>query len=115
MPEFTPVKIQIITPNWLGEMVLSSGFVLAGLETFPESQVDLIVKSGFEKILLPQHGQIIPIDTKKKLQEILDKLCVLRIAVIFMLCPQVFQLHGSNIREKNCTGSAIPENSEFFC
>ena len=56
MPEFTPVKIQIITPNWLGEMVLSSGFVLAGLETFPELQVDLIVKSGFEKILLPQHG-----------------------------------------------------------
>ena len=49
MPEFTPVKIQIITPNWLGEMVLSSGFVLAGLETFPESQVDLIVNSGFEK------------------------------------------------------------------
>ena len=115
MPEFTPVKIQIITPNWLGEMVLSSGFVLAGLETFPESQVDLIVKSGFEKILLPQHGQIIPIDTKKKLQKFLDKLCLLRIPIIFMLCPQVFQLHGSNIREKNCTGSAIPENSEFFC
>ena len=81
-------------------MVLSSGFVLAGLETFPESQVDLIVKSGFEKILLPQHGQIIPFDPKKKLQKFLDKLCVLRIAIIFMLCPQVFQLHGSNIREK---------------
>ena len=66
MPEFTPVKIQIITPNWLGEMVLSSGFVLAGLETFPESQVDLIVKSGFEKIPLPQRGQIIPFDPKKE-------------------------------------------------
>jgi|TARA_B110000093_G_scaffold113807_1_gene122008 ADP-heptose:LPS heptosyltransferase len=115
MPEFTPVKIQIITPNWLGEMVLSSGFVLAGLETFPESQVDLIVKSGFEKILLPQHGQIIPFNPKKKLQKFLDKLCVLRIAIIFMLSPQIFQLHGSNIREKYRTGSAIPVNSEIFC
>ena len=115
MPEFTQVKIQIITPNWLGEMFLSSGFVLAGLETFPESQVDLIVKSGFEKILLPQHGQIIPFNPKKKLQKFLDKLCVLRIAIIFMLCPQVFQLHGSNIRGKYRTRSAIPENLEIFC
>ena len=91
-------------------MVLSSGFVFAGLETFPESQVDLIVKSGFEKILLPQHRQIIPFNPKKKLQNFLDKLCVLRIEIFFMLCPQVFQLHGSNIREKYRTESAIPEN-----
>ena len=115
MPESAPVKILIRTPNWLGDMVMSSGFVRAVFEAFPESQVDLIVNSGFEKILLPQHGQIIPIDTKKKLQKFLDKLCVLRIAIIFMLCPQVFQLHGSNIREKYRTGSAIPVNSEIFC
>ena len=104
MPEFTPVKIQIITPNWLGEMVLSSGFVLAGLETFPESQVDLIVNSGFEKILFPQHGQIIPFNPTKKLQKFLDKLCLLRIPIIFMLCPQVFQLHGWHIGAKYRTG-----------
>ena len=36
------------------------------LEAFPESQVDLIVKSGFEKIPLPQRGQIIPFDPKKE-------------------------------------------------
>ena len=46
MPESAPVKILIRTPNWLGDMVLSSGFVRAVLEAFPESQVDLIVKSG---------------------------------------------------------------------
>ena len=66
MPESAPVKILIRTPNWLGDMVLSSGFVRAVLEAFPESQVDLIVKSGFEKIPLPQRGQIIPFDPKKE-------------------------------------------------
>jgi len=49
MPESAPVKILIRTPNWLGDMVMSSGFVRAVLEVFPESQIDLIVKSGFEK------------------------------------------------------------------
>jgi len=66
MPESAPVKILISTPNWLGDMVMSSGFVRAVLEAFPESQVDLIVKSGFEKIPLPQRGQIIPFDQKKE-------------------------------------------------
>ena len=49
MLESAPVKILIRTPNWLGDMVMSSGFVRAVLEVFPESQIDLIVKSGFEK------------------------------------------------------------------
>ena len=66
MPESAPVKILIRTPNWLGDMVMSSGFVRAVLEAFPESQVDLIVKSGFEKIPLPHRGQIIPFDPKKE-------------------------------------------------
>ena len=66
MPESAPVKILIRTPNWLGDMVFSSGFVRAVLEAFPESQVDLIVKSGFEKIPLPQRGKIIPFDPKKE-------------------------------------------------
>ena len=66
MPESAPVKILIRTPTWLGDMVISSGFVRAVLEAFPESQLDLIVKSGFEKIPLPQRGQIIPFDPKKE-------------------------------------------------
>ena len=48
-------------------MVLSSGFVRAVLEAFPESQVDLIVKSRFEKIPFPQRKQIIPFDPKKEI------------------------------------------------
>ena len=66
MPESAPVKIMIRTPTWLGDMVISSGFVRAVLEAFPESQLDLIVKSGFEKIPLPQRGKIIPFDPKKE-------------------------------------------------
>ena len=45
----------------------------------------------------------------------MEKLCVLRITIIFMFCLQVFQLHGWHIRAKYRTGSAIPENSEVFC
>ena len=56
MPESASVKIMIRTPTWLSDMVISSGFVRAVLEAFPESQLDLIVKSGFEKIPLPQRG-----------------------------------------------------------
>jgi len=104
MPESAPVKILIRTPTWLGDMVISSGFVRAVLEAFPESQLDLIVKSGFEKIPLPQRGQIIPFDPKKELQEILEELCVLRITIIFMFCLQVFQLHGWHIGAKYRTG-----------
>ena len=115
MPESAPVKILIRTPNWLGDMVMSSGFVRAVLEAFPESQVDLIVKSGFEKIPLPHRGQIIPFDPKKETAGNFEKLCVLRITIIFMICLQVFQLHGWHIRAKYRTGSAIPENSEVFC
>ena len=74
MPESAPVKILIRTPNWLGDMVLSSGFVRAVIEAFPESRVDLIVKSGFEKITLSQCGQKIPFDPKKKLQEFLKNI-----------------------------------------
>ena len=85
-------------------MVMSRGFVRAVLEAFPESQVDLIVKSGFEKIPLPQRGQIIPFDSKKKLQEILEKLCVMKITIIFMFYLQVFQQHGWHIRAKYRTG-----------
>jgi len=49
MPESAPINILIRTPNCLGDMVMSSIFALAVLEASPESQVDLIVKSGFEK------------------------------------------------------------------
>ena len=50
MPESSPVKIKIRTPTWLSDMVISSGFVRAVLEAFPESVLDLIVTSGFKKI-----------------------------------------------------------------
>ncbi|SVA44379.1 uncharacterized protein METZ01_LOCUS97233, partial [marine metagenome] len=42
-----PSKILIRTPNWLGDLVMSTGFLRAVLETFPDSQVDIILKSGF--------------------------------------------------------------------
>ena len=43
-----PSKILIRTPNWLGDLIMSTGFLRAVLEIFPDSQVDIILKSGFE-------------------------------------------------------------------
>ena len=105
----------IRTPNWLGDMVLSSGFVRAVIVVFPESRVNLIVKSGFEKITFPQHGQIIHFDPKKEPAGNFGKFCELRITINFMFCLQVFQLHGWHIRAKYRSGSSIPDNSEVFC
>ena len=41
-------KIVIRTTNWLGDLIISTGFINAVLEKYPQSEVDLIVKSGFE-------------------------------------------------------------------
>ncbi|MED5403506.1 MAG: hypothetical protein VYD61_06550 [SAR324 cluster bacterium] len=54
MSEISPPKIVIRTPNWLGDHVMASGFVKAVLDYYHESEVDLIVKSGFENLPLPR-------------------------------------------------------------
>ena len=108
MPESAPVKILIRTPNWLGDMVISSGFVRAVLEAFPESQLDLIVKSGFEKIPLPQRGQIIPFDPKKETAGNFRKTLLAENYDYFYVLLQVFQLHGWHI-------IGYSGESEVFC
>ena len=60
-----PTKILIRTPNWLGDLVMSTGFLRAVLETFPNSQVDIILKTGFETLPIPHRGEIILFDKKK--------------------------------------------------
>ena len=65
MSEISPSKILIRTPNWLGDLVIASGFVKAILDYYPESNVDLIVKSGFENLPMPQRGKIIVFDAGK--------------------------------------------------
>ena len=115
MPESAPVKILIRTPNWLGDMVMSSGFVRAVLEAFPESQVDLIVKSGFEKIPLPQRGQIIPFDPKKETAGNFGKTLRAENYDYFYVLPPSFSTAWMAHNRKYRTGSTIPENSEVFC
>ncbi len=61
----SPPKILIRTPNWLGDLVMSTGFIYAVLEYYPESQVDIIVKSEFGDLPLPHRGEIILFDPKK--------------------------------------------------
>ncbi len=44
---------------------MSTGFLRAVLETFPDSQVDIILKSGFETLPIPHRGEIIIFDKNK--------------------------------------------------
>ena len=59
------LKILIRTPNWLGDIIIATGFVSAVLEKYPFSEVDLIVKSGFECLPLKHRGKIIIYDPKR--------------------------------------------------
>jgi len=44
---------------------MSMGFLQAVLDTFPDSQVDIILKSGFETLPIPHRGEIILFDKYK--------------------------------------------------
>mgnify|MGYP001446868140 CR=1 FL=1 len=44
---------------------MSTGFLRAVLETFPDSQVDIILKSGFEILPIPHRGETILFDKNK--------------------------------------------------
>ena len=65
MPYISTPKILIRTPNWLGDFVISSGFIRAVLDYYQESEVDLIVKSGFENLPLPRRGKTIVFDSEE--------------------------------------------------
>lgn len=55
-------KIIIRTPNWLGDLMMSTAFIKAVLRVHPEAAVDLIVRKGFERLPLPHRGEILPFD-----------------------------------------------------
>lgn len=61
-----PQSILVRTPNWLGDLVVSTGFTAALLERFPEARVDLIVRAGFEVLPLPHRGRILPFDRTRE-------------------------------------------------
>ena len=48
---FTPMNILIRLPNWLGDMVMSTAFVQAVKNEYPNATIDLITKKGID--LLP--------------------------------------------------------------
>ena len=56
---FTSMNILIRLPNWLGDMVMSTAFVLAVKNHFPDANIDLIAKKGIDFLLdhFPPHGQ----------------------------------------------------------
>src|SRR3970040_1952063 len=59
-----PHAVLVRTPNWLGDLMVSTSFLRALLARFPEARVDLIVRRGFEALPLPHRGRILPYDKR---------------------------------------------------
>jgi heptosyltransferase-2 len=59
-----PQAILVRTPNWLGDLMLSTAFVRALLSLFPNARVDLIVRQAFASLPLPHRGRVIPYDRR---------------------------------------------------
>ena len=66
--------ILIRTPNWLGDLMMSTAFIHQVMELFPESEVDLVVRRGFEELPLPCRGRILPFDKKTQTQGSIRKI-----------------------------------------
>jgi heptosyltransferase-2 len=61
-PPPDPTAILIRTPNWLGDLLVSTAFVRAVLARFPAARVDLVVRQGFEVLPLPHRGTVYAFD-----------------------------------------------------
>jgi heptosyltransferase-2 len=57
-----PTSIIVRTPNWLGDLLLSTAFLQAVLARFPDATLDLIVREGFQVLPLPHRGRILTFD-----------------------------------------------------
>lgn len=45
------MKILVRLPNWLGDMVMSTGFIRALKSTYPSAHIDVIVKKGLDPLI----------------------------------------------------------------
>jgi len=60
-----PGRIVIRAPNWLGDLMMATGVLRAIVESWPDTVVDLVVRSGHETVPLPRRGRVIPFDRAK--------------------------------------------------
>ncbi|MGN6640151.1 MAG: lipopolysaccharide heptosyltransferase II [Mucilaginibacter sp.] len=56
------MKILVRLPNWLGDVVMSTAFINAVQQLYPEAQLDIIIKKELSSIaaLIPRIGNIYP-------------------------------------------------------
>jgi lipopolysaccharide heptosyltransferase II len=61
------MKILVRVPNWLGDVVMSTAFIAAVKQLYPDSTIDIIIKSELKGIasLIPGIDQIIPFSKKE--------------------------------------------------
>ncbi len=60
--EEAPTALLVRTPNWLGDLLVSTSFIQAALQCFPAARVDLVVRRGLEDLPLPHRGTILTFD-----------------------------------------------------
>lgn len=64
-PAGDPRRIVVRSPNWLGDLMMATGFLRAVLERWPAASVDLVVRAGHEGLPLPRRGRILSFDRTK--------------------------------------------------
>lgn len=66
MPE-DKLKILIRMPNWLGDVVMATAFINAVSAQYPEAEIDLILKKGFEFLVdhFPAYHQVFIFDKQE--------------------------------------------------
>jgi len=60
------MKILVRLPNWLGDMVMSTGFLQVLRRSFPEAQVDVIIKAEYKNLVQFLPGGISGVHTFPK-------------------------------------------------
>lgn len=63
----TSPRIIIRLPNWLGDLVMSTAFVKAVREAYPDASIDLLTKKGIDFLFdhFPEHNQRFVFDKNK--------------------------------------------------
>jgi len=63
-PFAEPTAVLVRTPNWLGDLMMSTAFLAALVERFPAVPVDLVVRAGFADLPLPHRGRVHAFDRR---------------------------------------------------
>lgn len=80
-------KILIRTPNWLGDLVMSTVFIQAVMHKYPKAEVDLVVKSNLVGLPVPNRGTIYPLNNRWGNRQFFQKILQKKYQIVYVLPP----------------------------